>query len=182
MERSPTGGAPPDAAASRFTADGFPKCCMALPFGLVALAAGKHPFPSRTRPLRLHAVMILRPGARESNASPILILQAPGFRRSQGPFLVSGGGWRNAPAPRGGACPDGASPSGGDPGETRPRREAAPRRRARILAKRARAAQRRLAVGRGSWRNAPAPRSGACPDGASPSGGKPREPREDPPR
>ena len=53
------------------------QCRMAFPFGLVALAAGKHPFPSRTRPLRLHAVMILRPGARESNASPILILQIP---------------------------------------------------------------------------------------------------------
>ena len=49
-------------------------------FGLVALAAGKHPFPSRTRPLRLHAVMILRPGAWESNAPPILFFP-DGFRR-----------------------------------------------------------------------------------------------------
>ena len=53
----------------------------------MALAAGKHPFPSRTRPLRLHAVMILRPGARESNASPILILQVPWLRTRPGDFF-----------------------------------------------------------------------------------------------
>ena len=63
------------------------QCRMAFPFGLVALAAGKHPFPSRTRPLRLHAVMILRPGARESNASPILILQVPWLRTRPGDFF-----------------------------------------------------------------------------------------------
>ena len=89
MERSPTDGAPPDAAASRFPADGSTQCCMALPFGLVALAAGKHPFPSRTRPLRLHAVMILRPGARESNASPILISSGPWLPAKPGDFFVS---------------------------------------------------------------------------------------------
>ena len=59
------------------------------PFGLVALAAGKHPFPSRTRPLRLHAVMILRPGARESNASPILISSGPWLPAKPGDFFVS---------------------------------------------------------------------------------------------
>ena len=64
--------------------------CASLPaglpalFGLVALAAGKHPFPSRTRPLRLHAVMILRPGAWESNAPPILCLAGLHCARAQG--------------------------------------------------------------------------------------------------
>ena len=78
MVRPPGGGAPPDAAASRLPASmASSSAAWPSPFGLVALAAGKHPFPSRTRPLRLHAVMILRPGARESNASPILILQIP---------------------------------------------------------------------------------------------------------
>ena len=66
------------------------QCCMAFPFGLVALAAGKHPFPSRTRPLRLHAVMILRPGARESNASPIPVLQVPCPLEGRGLFLSPG--------------------------------------------------------------------------------------------
>ena len=61
------------------------------PFGLVALAAGKHPFPSRTRPLRLHAVMILRPGAWESNAPPILILTAsPAFSAGEAVFFLRG--------------------------------------------------------------------------------------------
>ena len=43
---------------------------------LVAIAGQRHPFPSRTRPLRARAAMILRPGARESSAPPTS-LQAP---------------------------------------------------------------------------------------------------------
>ena len=90
MVRPPGGGAPPDAAASRPPASmASSSVAWPSPFGLVALAAGKHPFPSRTRPLRLHAVMILRPGARESNASPILILQIPCPLSRAGDFFVS---------------------------------------------------------------------------------------------
>ncbi len=80
---SPWRSFPMSNAAGRL-ARGFVVDWIASPFGLVALAAGKHPFPSRTRPLRLHAVMILRPGAWESNAPPILLFSQPALRDAQG--------------------------------------------------------------------------------------------------
>ena len=46
-------------------------------FWLVALAGLKHPFPSRTRPLRAPAAMILRPRARESSAPPTSLSSPP---------------------------------------------------------------------------------------------------------
>ncbi len=61
---------------------------IAQSFWLVALAGLRHPFPSRTRPLRAPAAMILRPGARESSAPPTSI-RAP--RDAGGLFLLSEG-------------------------------------------------------------------------------------------
>ena len=47
---------------------------------LVAMAGLKHPFPSRTRPSRAPAAMILRLRARESSAPPAVFFQAPQTR------------------------------------------------------------------------------------------------------
>ena len=55
---------------------------------LVALAGQKHPFPSRTRPLRARAAMILRPGARESSAPPTSISNPCTARAAQGFFFA----------------------------------------------------------------------------------------------
>ena len=60
-------------------------CLPAETLWLAALAGLKHPFPSRTRPLRAPAAMILRSGARESSALPTSFPQ-PRATRSRGAF------------------------------------------------------------------------------------------------
>ena len=64
---------------------GPPVCFPAETIWLATLAGLKHPFPSRTRPLRARAAMILRPGARESSASPTSLSQPPAHT-AQGAF------------------------------------------------------------------------------------------------
>ena len=63
---------------------------------LAALAGLKHPFPSRTRPLRAHAAMILRPGARESSALPTSLSTAPRGHKARGAFFRMAWGTENA--------------------------------------------------------------------------------------
>ncbi len=61
---------------------------IAQSFWLVALAGLRHPFPSRTRPLRAPAAMILRPGARESSAPPTSISNPCTASRGAGIFFA----------------------------------------------------------------------------------------------
>ena len=62
---------------------------IAQSFWLVALAGLRHPFPSRTRPLRAPAAMILRPGARESSAPPAsIVAPCTAMRGAGGLFCV----------------------------------------------------------------------------------------------
>ena len=71
--------------------DDWPSMCFpAETLWLAALAGLKHPFPSRTRPLRAPAAMILRSGARESSALPTSFSQ-PRATRSRGAFSCA---WR----------------------------------------------------------------------------------------
>ena len=68
--------------------DDWPSVCFpAETPWLAALAGLKHPFPSRTRPLRAPAAMILRSGARESSALPTSFSQ-PRATRSRGAFSL----------------------------------------------------------------------------------------------
>ena len=66
---------------------------------LVASAGLRHPFPSRTRPLRAPAAMILRPGARESSAPQAIPPRGAHARHARAPpafFCPNGMGTANS--------------------------------------------------------------------------------------